>query len=517
MNFDEQRSPEIILEYFELLKWNKKGCEVKISAEKLDSNEQSQFIKQDLNRIQASTIEKNNLISSGQQEVDRIKPVISSTEQSLLRLREKIILNRRERSQCVETIPQSEVLEKFKKSETSIIQALKLSEVFRQFIFSICDDLKSTYLDIKQAIVRLNFLVLLQYFLAILIVIVICFKLPYLIDIAFYILLSVYITWKLISTLIRYKKAQKQRYENNEMTRQYQAQQQRQQELESNLYELEQQYAKHEQYLNQQKLEERRLTNQVRVAYSDLSNLERRRDQQTENYQKVSRDIIEQERLFRLERLSSLEKLTQEWLEKDIDRLTEKAMEKLNLRDIKLVGQAGALKATPMQVLIGVTERTSPSLLIEDGVEGSLKSNEDSALLINSEEFKSEPTYGGKKRRYGVYEFLVIFLCPNFLSYYKCYFNFIRCKTVDDEYREYLYDSIVFTKIQEKSSVNMKNSNDQKQTYSKRLIISTNDGKTICFRIDRSRVESNLSLNLSQIDDAATAIRKMLRQRRIDW
>jgi len=515
MNLDEQRSPEIILEYFELLKWNKNGREVKISAETLDSDEQLRLIKQDLSRIQVLTIEKRSFISSDQKEIDRIKPVISSTEQSLLSLREKIISTRGERLQYVERSPQFEVFEQFKKSETSTISPLKLSEILHQFILGIREDLRAIYLDIKQAIASLDFLVLLQYFLAILIVIVVRFSFSYLIDIAFYILLSAYIIWKFVSALVRHKKAQKQRYENAEINRQHQARQQRLQKLESNLYELEQQYAKHEQYLNQQKLEEQRLNNQIRVAHSDLSNLEYRQDQQTENYQKANEEMIERELLLRLERLLRLEKLTQEWLEKDIEYLTEEAMGKLNLGDIKS-SEAGSLKATPMKVLIGVTERTSPSLLIEDGVEGSLKSNEVSALLINSEEFKSEPTYSEKKRRYGVYEFLVIFLCPNFLSYYKCYFNFIRCKAVDDEYREYLYDSIVFTKVQEKSSVNMKNSNDQKQVYSKRLIISTSDGKTVCFRIDKSRVESNLSLNLSQIDYAATTIRKMLRQRRID-
>jgi hypothetical protein len=56
----------------------------------------------------------------------------------------------------------------------------------------------------------------------------------------------------------------------------------------------------------------------------------------------------------------------------------------------------------------------------------------------------------------------------------------------------------------------MQNTDDQKQVYNKRLIISTNDGKVTCFQIDRSRVESNLSSKLSQIDDAATAIREIL-------
>ena len=49
------------------------------------------------------------------------------------------------------------------------------------------------------------------------------------------------------------------------------------------------------------------------------------------------------------------------------------------------------------------------------------------------------------------------------------------------------------------------------------VLISTNDGKTICFRIAKSRGESTLSRKLSQIDDAATEIRAMLRQRRIDF
>lgn len=57
----------------------------------------------------------------------------------------------------------------------------------------------------------------------------------------------------------------------------------------------------------------------------------------------------------------------------------------------------------------------------------------------------------------------------------------------------------------------MQNTSDQKQIYSKRLIISTNDGKVICFQLARSRVESSISSKLSHIDDAATAIREMLR------
>jgi len=506
MKFDEKHSPEVILEHFELLRWNTDGCKADDPAKTLDSNEQLQSIKQDLNRIQALMIEKESLVSSNQKEVDRIKLVISSVEQNLLKLREEIILTRRERLQNTETTPQSEVFEQFKQSGTPATP----SGVLRQFLLNIGDDLKAIYLDIKQAIARLDLSVLSQYSLAILIVILLCFRFPHLINFTSFILLISYITWKLIYTFRRHKKLQKQRYENNEINRQYQARQQQQQELESNLHELKQQYAKHEQYLNQQKLKEQELINWIRAARSDLVNLEHSRDQQTESLQRVTEEIIKQGQQSKRERLLHLERLTQQWLDKDIDDLTDQAMIKLNLREMKFVGASGALISPPIRILIGVTRNASSRSLVEDSVEGNPKTNKALDLRINPKEFESEPTYDGKKQKYGVYELLVIFFCSNSFSYYKCYFNFIRSQTVDQQYCEYSYDSIVSTKIQEKSSINMQNTNDQKQVYNKRLIISTNDGKVICFQIDRSRVESNLSSKLSQIDDAATAIREIL-------
>ena len=64
-------------------------------------------------------------------------------------------------------------------------------------------------------------------------------------------------------------------------------------------------------------------------------------------------------------------------------------------------------------------------------------------------------------KRYGVYEFLVIFLCANFLAYYKCHFNFIQGRTVNDETCEYLYDSIVSVRVQEKSSTKSNSGEDK--------------------------------------------------------
>jgi len=130
-----------------------------------------------------------------------------------------------------------------------------------------------------------------------------------------------------------------------------------------------------------------------------------------------------------------------------------------------------------------------------------------------ADDAKSEDDYDGKRRRYGLYEFTVFFLCSNFFNYYKCYYNFVRGKPIDEEYSEYLYDSIVFTKVQEKSSI-MPGSN-QVQVSSQRLTISTNDGKIISLQINKSRGDRKLSSKLEGIDSAATEIRYRLRQREI--
>lgn len=71
-----------------------------------------------------------------------------------------------------------------------------------------------------------------------------------------------------------------------------------------------------------------------------------------------------------------------------------------------------------------------------------------------------------RKKRYGVYEFNVIFICANFLGYYKCYWNFIRRLPVDEDRKK--------------------------------------------------RIGTEGSLRESQIEEAGRIIRDILRQRRID-
>jgi hypothetical protein len=193
-------------------------------------------------------------------------------------------------------------------------------------------------------------------------------------------------------------------------------------------------------------------------------------------------------------------------------------MKKLKIIDITDTGELNALQNEPLRVLIGVTERTKTfeSVIVKSDNYLSLEANENNEIYIAPQDFESEPSYYGSSRKYGVYGFVVIFLCANFLTYYKCYWNFIRGRTVHEETCEYLYDSIVSIKVQEKSSARGRNEK-QKTVHRKRLIITAKDGKTVCFQVSRNSIERTRSLRLAQIDEAAIAIRDMLRQRRVDY
>ena len=116
-------------------------------------------------------------------------------------------------------------------------------------------------------------------------------------------------------------------------------------------------------------------------------------------------------------------------------------------------------------------------------------------LSIDDNDFYLEEKRSSSKDIFGVYEVVIIFLCSNFLTYYKCYFNFIQNKKIDEENCEYLYDSIVSVKVQDKS----RSGDNSKDTYRKRLLITTSDGKIVCFRFPR-RDRKSTRLNSSHVD-----------------
>jgi hypothetical protein len=121
------------------------------------------------------------------------------------------------------------------------------------------------------------------------------------------------------------------------------------------------------------------------------------------------------------------------------------------------------------------------------------------------------------KTRYSIHVFMVIYLCKNFLAYYKCYWNFIKGTKTLVETSEYLYDTIVAVTTQEFS---FSTGEGEKLVLTEDLLIRTVDGNEVNFPsvIDiqlkhESKPEANRK---SIVENAVSSIRRLLRERRID-
>jgi hypothetical protein len=177
------------------------------------------------------------------------------------------------------------------------------------------------------------------------------------------------------------------------------------------------------------------------------------------------------------------------------------------------VNKQNLLQQTPLYLLSGCSVSTLKSLIKIDFTKNRF---DEKQLLIPPGDFYCVRTLNSRKKIYGVYEVIVIFLCKNFLSYYRCYWNFVRGVSINDEMCEYLYDSIVSVKIRERASSNIIDSRFKKRVYSEYLSITTQDSREIEFKIDEDRKFSSDDLYDSRSRKVAQAIRRMLRQRRID-
>ncbi len=192
-------------------------------------------------------------------------------------------------------------------------------------------------------------------------------------------------------------------------------------------------------------------------------------------------------------------------------------MEKLKIESSdRLSKKQNTLQTTePIIVMKGVaklSDAIAEGTIIENDSEMNLSKNNQN-ILIHENDFKSD----SDNKIYGVYEFLTLFLCANFITYYRCYFNFITGNPVNEESCDYMYDSIVSIKIQERSSNRLKNENE-KRIYGKRLVLTTSDGKAfrILIAID-PKTNLGISVRLSDVDQVAQEVRDILREnRRID-
>ena len=515
MNLEVSHNPEIILEYFKTLKeWNKDKFNLDISSEMVQMDEHLVLLRENLDRVRLSITDKSDSIKSINNEIDEVNQNITSTEKEIAELRNRIRIAQSEHLDINNKIKSIEAFERPSNGFDESVSRSKSSGKLRLIFAIIRNDIEIIYLDFKKAVSDFNVQILLQYLIGFSIGLILLINLSFLAArLISLMLLALYLLWRTRS--IFKLKGQRSNSQGKQI-RTYQDTnvsdiRYRQQDLETNIGKLQSQLNHHEKIVNQYRRNQKDSFIKIDQININILNLNSFLNQGVETYQKTAESIVEQIRVEKMDRLSHLEVLFQRWLKEYIAALTENARRKLGLVGIEFDDDPMALKAKPITVWVGVTKETSPSLIVQDSLTEETVSDEISKLHIDPEEFESQAAYEGSKRKYGVYEFLVIFLCEDFLSYYRCYFNFIRRQTVNEEYREYLYKNIVFTKFQEKSSVKTKDY-DSKQVHSKSLTISTNDGKTLCFQIPKSRGESNPS----ELDRAARTIRNLLRQCRRD-
>jgi hypothetical protein len=179
----------------------------------------------------------------------------------------------------------------------------------------------------------------------------------------------------------------------------------------------------------------------------------------------------------------------------------------------KLPNELGLiLGVNPPQALNVVLNQDAPIALCSGFVKDTDSSKDTQNDLI--EDYFVEKGLDGNTR-YSIHVFMAIFLCRNFLAYYKCDWNFINNVETLVETGEYLYDTIVSVKTQEMSLAIPRNGSVEKLTYKKILQISTTDGKEINFPVitDIRFTSDNDSIT---VKDAAHIIREMTRERRID-
>ncbi|BAY82761.1 hypothetical protein NIES267_22450 [Calothrix parasitica NIES-267] len=213
--------------------------------------------------------------------------------------------------------------------------------------------------------------------------------------------------------------------------------------------------------------------------------------------------------------ISDLEEKIDKWLEEDKNHLIKLGIEKLKIE--RLVDTA-----QPILSFVGINSSDkSDSYILSTDRELEYINNKYKEILINENDFYKEKGNDGKYR-YGVYECFLIYLGENFLSYYKCYWNFLKGANVDEETCEYLFDSIVSVKTRERSSLNQQNP-EEKRKYADILSLTTMDGKIVYFKMSddkKQKINSNdkrVSQYVSGINQAAVRIRYWLRKRRVDY
>jgi septal ring factor EnvC (AmiA/AmiB activator) len=517
MNLEMKRNAATILEYFQTLKeWNKTKFEIDRSSKEIQEDGEVKNLKDELSKIQQLILEKSNLLEPIHQHLNEINQSISNNEDEVNKLRVEATKLNNELSTLTQDINRLQSLQKTRSYTNSSTQSsTSITKKIQYFITIINHDITAVYLDLKKAIQTLNVLILFQYALGLLIALTLLITFLDATSFLFMFILTSYLTWRLFAVVIFYKSNKEKRISDQQTRIREESAisdlRDKRHKLESMICELTTRCRNHEANLNQAKIESDELINQLRSLNNELLDLDHSYNQQLIISQKITEKLVEQLYLNKIQRLSYLEALTQKWLKEDVKYLSERARKKLRLANPEFQNEFNALQADPISVWVGITERKAPNLIVQDELVEQLESKEVLELL-NSEDLKSDKAYEGSRRRYRIYEVSIIFLCKEFLSYYTCYFNFVRRIPINEKYSECLYDSIIFTKLQETSYVNPNNDDSKKKSYSKILTISTNSGDNICLQISDDCIQGRIS----QIDTIANTIRYELRRRMND-
>ena len=517
MSVEFYRSSEQIREYFNLLGKREDANEEEILTQTVENSDELNLIKEEQSLNEKQILSERELIISEQGKFDSIKKSIYSLERQILSTNIEINEIDRDIHSVKSKISSIEESLSSNKKHYFFVDKpqsqLSLNELVKKLILEINLDIKNIRFYILDCLHKNTLIILIIGSEIIILGIILGIYFPIVSNLTLFILL-IYYTAQKISYIAR--EHQKESYIeicNLEIDKY----QERISNLKLKRGKLE--FKKQGDQEDKDKFEsdETKIKSNIRKAKDKITELEGKREQIVEKYQSKFDELKNSIRKSKENEFQKLEEKVKEWLEQDRVDLINRAKHVLNIQ----IGLEDRQRSTiqtkkPIYRFFGINNEKVGNRkgIIETDRDSSLyQDNLD--LLIDEEDFRE-----GKKLDhryiYGVYEFICIFLCADFLAYYKCYWNFIRRSSVEEEICEILYDSIVSVKVKERSSTNQKDPK-LKRIYKEFLSVTTMDGKVFSFRIDQDRKERNEGgLSESQVEEAGRTLRDILRQRRID-
>ena len=208
------------------------------------------------------------------------------------------------------------------------------------------------------------------------------------------------------------------------------------------------------------------------------------------------------------------------WLQQDFSDFGENARESL---DILRAGEGGSETQNMMVseypiMMLSPIKRTSENQ--KTGLVLNLEKDEN--WFSNLDDFFLEKGTDDI-RRGSLNDFIIIFLCKNFISYYRGTWNSIEGVLLDENTNEFMYDSIASVQTLESSDIMVirdkgKRVGTRKHVWGEVLTFSTDDSERTSFTMndDVKKYTSLSKVVISTARESADLMRREIRQRRID-